>query len=78
MLGKKVTDKITGFSGIVTGRVNYISGCNQALVNPPVDKDGNIQEAAWFDEQRLNVSDDDAIVLENGNNPGFDHAPPVR
>ena len=41
-LGQKVKDSITGFAGIVTGRAEYITGCHQILVQPPVKnaKDG--------------------------------------
>lgn len=78
-LGSKVRDKITGFTGIVTGYVSYISGCNQALVVPQVGKDGASRDAEWFDEQRL-VTDPKfkPIVLDNGANPGFDRAAPKR
>src|SRR3546814_1776690 len=54
-LGQKVKDKITGFTGIVTGYVTYITGCNQALFAPQVGQDGAIKDACWFDEQRLVV-----------------------
>lgn len=79
MLGHTVTDRITGFRGIVTGVVEYISGCNQALVGPPVDKDGKIPDSQWFDVQRLEIDRSvSRIVLDNGNTPGFDRAPPRR
>jgi len=78
-LGQTVTDKITGFAGIVTGRVEYISGCNQCLVTPRVGADGAFKEAQWFDEQRLHVDTSMAIlVLDNGRTPGFDKAAPKR
>lgn len=78
-LGSKVKDRITGFEGIVTGRCEYISGCNQALVAPPVDKEGKHRDSQWYDEQRL-VVDTSAvlIVLDNGDTPGFDVQAPVR
>lgn len=79
MLGHTVTDRITGFKGVVVGVVNYISGCEQALVQPPVDKDGKIPESQWLDVQRLNASTGDKpIVLQNTGSPGFDRAPPRR
>lgn len=77
-LGAKYTDRITGFVGVCTGYVTYLTGCNQALLVPPA-KDGALVDAQWFDEQRL---DHDAtaetIVLNNGNTPGFDKAAPKR
>lgn len=54
-IGDKVRDQITGFEGVVTGRCQYITGCEQALVQPPVSKDGTFVEAHWFDEDRLAV-----------------------
>lgn len=60
-LGTTVEDIITGFTGMVTGRVEYISGCNQLLVQPRVDKNGAFQPQQWFDEERCS---------EVGGNPG--------
>ncbi len=77
-LGKTYKDKITGFKGIATGYVQYISGCNQALLAPPVAKDGAKVEAEWFDEQRLDVVRIKAVTLDNGKTPGFDKSAPRR
>lgn len=79
-LGIVAKDKITGFQGTVTGICQYISGCNQALLAPRVDDKGAAREGAWFDLQRLEQigSDDDAIVLDNGDTPGCDKAAPIR
>lgn len=78
-LGTTVVDKITGFRGVVTGRVEYISGCNQLLVTPKSDKDGALNEAQWFDEQRCATDNAVQIIkLENEKSPGFDKAAPKR
>lgn len=69
-------DKITGFTGICTGVVFYATGCNQALLVPPVDKDGKTQEAHWFDIQRVEVVQAEAVTLDNGSTPGCDQAAP--
>lgn len=76
ILGKHVTDLITGFKGVVVGHVEYLSGCNQCLVVPPVDKDGKLQEGQWFDDQRLKLSEGEPISLANGDTPGRDALPP--
>ena len=76
ILGKRVTDNISGFTGVVTGYVHYLSGCNQALVVPKNDADGNFREARWFDDQRLTIHDDARITLDNPGGAGFDKAPP--
>ena len=52
-LGEHVQDEVTGFEGVVTGRVDYIAGCRQYLVQPPVDERDKWVEARWFDEDRL-------------------------
>jgi len=76
-LGMKYRDKITGFEGIATGHVQYISGYKQALLAPPVN-DGAMVDSNWIDEQRLELVGDDKLVLNNDENPGFDKAAPKR
>lgn len=78
-LGSKVTDKITGYTGIATGYVVYISGCNQYLVARKVKQDGASMDSLWLDEQRLEVDTSfDPIVLDNSRTQGADIAPPRR
>jgi len=56
-LGTMVKDKITGFSGVVTGRAEYLNGCISVLVQPGgLKPDGEPIEAHWFDEQRLTLA----------------------
>ena len=79
LLGQSVIDCITGFKGVVLGRVEYISGCNQVLVQPKVDKTGAPRDSLWIDEQRVQVDPKvKRVVLDNGQTPGFDKAPPKR
>jgi hypothetical protein len=52
-VGLKVTDKITGFTGVVSSVTFDLYGCVQAIVTPPVDKDGKQRDAVWFDIKRL-------------------------
>lgn len=63
---------------LVEWHVRYLSGCNQCLVVPKVDKEGKKREGEWFDEQRLEVSGAPAIVLDNAKTPGFDAPAPKR
>jgi hypothetical protein len=77
-LGSKAKDTITGFSGVVTGFCEYISGCNQVLLTPPVDKDGGYKSGQWFDVQRVERVDDSLVVLDNSETPGCDIPAPVR
>lgn len=56
--GKEAKDQITGFKGVVTGRADYITGCNQYLLVPTVDNDGKKVDAHWLDENRLELVPD--------------------
>ena len=78
ILGTTYVDRITGFSGVATGHVVYLSGCNQTLLVPPA-VDNVLKEAQWFDDQRL-VRDSSKVRIElaNGTTPGFDKMAPKR
>lgn len=78
LLGQAVKDIITGFSGVVTGRVEYLTGCNQVLVAPKVGKEGGWVDACWLDEQRVKVLNKKRVTLDNRTSPGFDKAAPKR
>ena len=78
-LGRKYKDKITDFEGVAIGSVRYLTGCNQTLLAPTVGPDGALKDSHWFDEQRLEASDsDEIIVLDNGETPGCDRSAPKR
>lgn len=51
----KVKDTITGFTGMVTARCEYLNGCIQYRVSPTIDKDGKMQEDYWIDSEQLEV-----------------------
>lgn len=77
-LGATYEDRITGFRGVATGYVQYITGCNQLLLAPR-SADGTMKESQWVDEQRLGLDQSyPVITLNNGDTPGFDKAPPRR
>lgn len=77
-LGMTAKDKITGFQGVVVGYCLYLSGCNQALLCPPVNDKGEHRESHWYDVQRLEQVGSEIIALENGASPGFDKEAPKR
>jgi hypothetical protein len=63
--GVYVEDRVTGFRGAIVGRADYLTGCNQYLVMPPVGEDGKFVEGIWFDEMRLTVDvDRQRLVLD--------------
>jgi hypothetical protein len=51
-LGAKVTDSITGFTGIVTARCEYLGGSVRVCVEMQELKDGRPAEQ-WFEEHRV-------------------------
>lgn len=77
-LGEWVSDAITGFSGYVTGLVEYISGCNQALVQPGCKLDGDVIESRWFDLVRLKVDTTVARIYLFAAPTGSDREAPRR
>jgi len=53
-LGDELKDSITGFTGIVMGRTDYLTGCQHyGLMPRKLDKDGKFQEYQWLEESRL-------------------------
>lgn len=78
ILGRTVKDKINGFSGVVTGFCQYLTGCNQVLITPPLAPDGAVRESHWVDVQRIETVGDLVVRLDNGSTPGFDKPAPKR
>lgn len=55
--GQRVKDLVDGFSGIITGRCEYLNGCRQYRVSPSkLKQDGTPAEGIWIDEAQLTVS----------------------
>ena len=56
-LGKKGTDKITGFTGTIIGYVEYSTGCNQYLIVPKCSKGETNKkpEGHWIDASRITI-----------------------
>jgi len=53
-MGAEVTDQVTGFKGVVTGRAEYLTGCRQYGVQPKMKKgEKSLPRQQWFDEDRL-------------------------
>lgn len=76
-LGHTYADAITGFSGVCIGRAEYLTGCNQALLQPKGTDPQKRPDSEWFDEQRLSeVANCVVVTLDNGSTPGCDKAAP--
>lgn len=71
----KVVDRITGFTGIVTGRCEYLNGCIQYLVKPKQKKgDKEMPKGEWIDEQHLLVN---GKRIDGSATAGGDLEPPI-
>lgn len=65
-LGDRVADCVTGAEGIVIGLTRYISGCDQAMVQPgKMSAEGKLSDALFFDVNRLSVTEAGACKLPN-------------
>lgn len=79
LFGFTLRDKVTGFTGVATGAVQYITGCNQVLLVPKVDEQGKLRDSQWFDEQRLELlPGEDAVHVDNSQFNGPDKEAPKR
>ena len=61
-LGLKLRDRVTGLAGICTGRIEYLNGCVQYLVKPPIGKDGKVLDGDWVDSAQVEVVGDGLTV----------------
>ena len=52
-LGQEAKDRITGFTGVLIGRIEYLNGCVQYLVQPKKLINGKVVDSVWVDVQRL-------------------------
>ena len=77
-LGMEVKDKITGYSGIIMSRIQYLTGCVQyEIQNPNLTKEGQVREWLRFDEDAL-VKIRKAPIKKKVSNPGGPATHPVR
>ena len=78
-LGKEAIDKITGFKGIITGHADYLTGCDQYMLQPKSKEGAEFIEGRWFDEGRLQVLAR-GIDKEDvkGKKNGCDYSAPIK
>ena len=62
LLGLNAKDRVTGFEGVVSTLSFDLYGCIQAVLTPPVDKDGKKQDGAWFDVSRLTITNQTPVM----------------
>jgi hypothetical protein len=69
-LGVKAKDVVTGLTGIVTGRAQYLTGCDQYSITCKASEEG-VVNSRWVDENSIEVMDNKPIVLPgSAENPG--------
>lgn len=55
-LGDKAKDKVSGYSGVVTGITEWMNGCRRFLLSPQAHKKGETpKEGYWVDEQQAQL-----------------------
>lgn len=77
-LGDLVKDRLSGLTGVVTGKCAYISGCRHAVVTPQEVKDGKPVDGSWINEDALDVVEKSAVVYHKNNIGGPPSSPPRR
>lgn len=53
--GDVVRDKISGFSGVATCRLDYLNGCVRWAVSPRILHEAKPVDAQYFDEEQFEV-----------------------
>ena len=54
-LGDEAKDTVTGFTGVVVSRTDYLNGCTRICLQPPIGADGKLPQYETFDEPQLRV-----------------------
>lgn len=63
-LGQKLRDRVTGFEGIATSRLEYLNGCIQYGIKPQAAADGKMPDSCWIDEEQLELVDEGIAVRQ--------------
>jgi hypothetical protein len=69
-LGKKLKDKVSGFTGIASIKTNFLTGTVQYTLVAPVDKKGDIRELS-FDVYQLEYIDEGVTTIEAPTDTGI-------
>ena len=76
-LGDKVRDVVSGFEGIATAKVEFLNGCIQYCLKPPIDKKKPhlLPDGEYFDSAQLELVKEE-IKIEKRNTGGDMSDPP--
>lgn len=61
-LGVKARCKVTGLEGIITTRIEELSGCNTYWLTPRVDKEGKRPDTYRIHEDEVEILDEKPII----------------
>jgi hypothetical protein len=63
MLGHRATDRVTGFTGVISSMCFDLYGCIQVLLTPKAKDDADkIEQGPWFDVNRLQLLDEAPVM----------------
>jgi len=62
--GDQVSDVITGVTGIVVARTDFLTGCNRVSIQPQELNDGKPAEWLHFDEHQVKLKKKEKIKLK--------------
>ena len=56
-LGQKVRDKMTGFTGIATAKIEFLNGCVQIQIKPKAVKKDEMPDGVFVDVEQIEILD---------------------
>jgi hypothetical protein len=54
-LGSLARDIVTGFTGVIIGKTQWLNGCNRVTIQPRELKDGKPIESHCFDIEQIEI-----------------------
>jgi len=79
-LGQQVRDKVSGFTGIATAKVEYLNGCVQYCVKPKIKtkNDNTMPEGQYIDEGQLEIISKGLRTKKTGTGGPMSDVPSTR
>ena len=72
-MGESYKDKVTGFVGKAVAVTKWQFGCIRVALRPVVNKDGEMKEEEWFDEESLK-----GVEIQNKTSGGPSNRPKMN
>ncbi len=69
--GDRVKEKVTGFTGTITGTCYYLTGCNQYLIVARAKDEFSESKSVWYDEGRIEfiekvITEEEVKAVDSG------------